>query len=589
MSPSDFLARGWDSFGPPQPYVGQPPATGGTLAAQLLPPLDPAATASRLGAASLGDLLTKGWSLAPRPDVSPAPAIYGQSRFAWPFPPAQLASAPSDGTPSHNDLSDPVQPSQPAPSVYDMIFAQAPTSQALRNSYDTFSDPVLVERAEAGSPSKAFLGQGTGLDPDHIPFGRDQSPFAWPLPPAQLASSPSYDDFSDPVQPSNAAPSVYDTIFAHARTSQALRNSYDTFSDPVEPSDAAPSVYDTIFAQARTSQALRNSYDTFSYPVQLSNAAPSISDTILAQAPSSQALRNSYDTFSDPVSTGQAQSGEPLTGYAIEVDPHDPAAMRRAVDILHGNLHPTKIESAVRGALEGESYGFNNEIYGLSRASGLPEILGGWRAPLGALRQWGESINPALFGHSATDLYNRTASMERAAAALAERENPYTYAAGKLAASTVAPTPGGLLVRGAKSVARGAKAARDLIKGTAAEADAIKAGTAAVQKYDVDTYRALKAKSVVGDDLEVHHAVQAKPGSQIIGGYDRMDAPAIALPAEEHKRIPKIIGTYTGTARDLVAADVRKLRKFTGAPTSSIRKLIDLNRSKYPGQIEKVK
>jgi uncharacterized protein RhaS with RHS repeats len=106
----------------------------------------------------------------------------------------------------------------------------------------------------------------------------------------------------------------------------------------------------------------------------------------------------------------------------------------------------------------------------------------------------------------------------------------------------------------------------------------------ALQKYEVGTFNALKSRSVVGDDLDVHHDPQTQPARQVVDGYDRSTAPSIALPTSEHRLIPNETGTYSGTAGDLLGQDVANLRNFTMAPDSAIGQLIDLVHTTYPGQ-----
>jgi hypothetical protein len=93
----------------------------------------------------------------------------------------------------------------------------------------------------------------------------------------------------------------------------------------------------------------------------------------------------------------------------------------------------------------------------------------------------------------------------------------------------------------------------------------------------------LRAESVVGDALDIHHVVQANPAGQIIPGYARVNAPSIVLPEAEHALIPNLTGEYGGTARDLLARDINNLRNFTNAPNSALQDLIRLNKSTYPG------
>lgn len=104
-----------------------------------------------------------------------------------------------------------------------------------------------------------------------------------------------------------------------------------------------------------------------------------------------------------------------------------------------------------------------------------------------------------------------------------------------------------------------------------------------VQAYEVGTANALKARSAVGDALDIHHVGQARPLEQLVPGYSRATGPAIALPQTEHALIPTIRGTTTMSARDVLANDIRNLRNLTEAPNSSLQELIRLNKEMYPG------
>lgn len=106
-------------------------------------------------------------------------------------------------------------------------------------------------------------------------------------------------------------------------------------------------------------------------------------------------------------------------------------------------------------------------------------------------------------------------------------------------------------------------------------------------KYDVGAYDALKGRSVAGDGLDIHHAMQKQPAGQVVKGYDPLTAPSISVPRGEHAQIPNLRGEYTGSARDLLARDIRNLRNYTNAPNSSLQELIDLNKQMYPGAFGK--
>ena len=107
-----------------------------------------------------------------------------------------------------------------------------------------------------------------------------------------------------------------------------------------------------------------------------------------------------------------------------------------------------------------------------------------------------------------------------------------------------------------------------------------------VQPYEVGTYSELKARSVVGDGLDIHHLPQANPAEQVIEGYSAADGPAIALPAAEHGTIPTIRGTYSGSAQDLLDLGIEDLRAFTNAPEGSIQQIQALNAESFPDDFD---
>ncbi len=104
-----------------------------------------------------------------------------------------------------------------------------------------------------------------------------------------------------------------------------------------------------------------------------------------------------------------------------------------------------------------------------------------------------------------------------------------------------------------------------------------------LQAYEVGRFDALAERSIIGDGLDLHHAGQAHAMEQLIPGYSRLDAPAIALPHAEHALIPNLRGPVSLTPRDLLARDIRNLRNFTNVPNSSLLDLIRLNKALYPG------
>uniref|UniRef100_UPI001B7F8F4B RHS repeat-associated core domain-containing protein n=1 Tax=Thiobacillus thioparus TaxID=931 RepID=UPI001B7F8F4B len=110
---------------------------------------------------------------------------------------------------------------------------------------------------------------------------------------------------------------------------------------------------------------------------------------------------------------------------------------------------------------------------------------------------------------------------------------------------------------------------------------------AGVKAYEVGLANKLRTNSLPNDGLQIHHVGQGNPMSQIIPGYQYNSAPAIVLPTEIHQAIPTVRGAVTGTARSQLAKDILDLRRYTDAPNSSLRELINLNKSMYPESFRK--
>lgn len=138
-------------------------------------------------------------------------------------------------------------------------------------------------------------------------------------------------------------------------------------------------------------------------------------------------------------------------------------------------------------------------------------------------------------------------------------------------------------ISSAQSIIPGLKTGKRLFEA----ADNVASAAKGVGKYEVGAYDTLKSKSLAGDGLDIHHAMQKNPAGQVVGGYNPATGPSIAVPRGEHSRIPTLKGEYGGSARDLLAKDIRDLRNNTNAPTSSLRDLIDLNKQTYPGAFGK--
>lgn len=112
---------------------------------------------------------------------------------------------------------------------------------------------------------------------------------------------------------------------------------------------------------------------------------------------------------------------------------------------------PGMAESAVRGGLQGATFGFSDEIRGLQAA-------GGGSGVLGALRLGAEALAPSIVGTGGQEAYQAQRDAVRQADQAAQAENPYTYGAGEIAGGVAtglaAAGSGATLLRGGMSLPR---------------------------------------------------------------------------------------------------------------------------------------
>lgn len=120
--------------------------------------------------------------------------------------------------------------------------------------------------------------------------------------------------------------------------------------------------------------------------------------------------------------------------------------------------------AALEGALQGVSANFSDEIYGASKASGLPEWLGGYRAPVGAAKLAYEGLTgqndpkyagslPDVLGVSApteppkrgdaTKIYEEEVANKRQVLKDAAEQYPKTFIASELAGGLALPVGAG--------------------------------------------------------------------------------------------------------------------------------------------------
>jgi hypothetical protein len=115
--------------------------------------------------------------------------------------------------------------------------------------------------------------------------------------------------------------------------------------------------------------------------------------------------------------------------------------------------------AALEGYLKGASGNFSDEVYGASKASGLPDVLGGFRAPVGAARLAYEYLS----GQSgdASQVYDKAVAEKRDLQKRAEEQHPTAFTAGDVTGNVAgllalpiggaagAATLGGRAIRGA--------------------------------------------------------------------------------------------------------------------------------------------
>lgn len=97
--------------------------------------------------------------------------------------------------------------------------------------------------------------------------------------------------------------------------------------------------------------------------------------------------------------------------------------------------------AALEGYLSGAAANFSDEVYGTSKASGLPEWMGGFRAPVGAARLAYEQFTQP---GEVTKNYERAVAEKRAIQKAAQEQHPVAYGAGELGGAIVgsAAVPG---------------------------------------------------------------------------------------------------------------------------------------------------
>lgn len=154
----------------------------------------------------------------------------------------------------------------------------------------------------------------------------------------------------------------------------------------------------------------------------------------VAQAPQSPMQMGASATAAPSKSTQAWWSNDPVA--AEESDP----TLRELSDMTNNPRVRQEVgrgRAAYEGALAGASLNFGDEIYGASKASGLPEILGGFRAPIGAARLGYESLTGQP--GAATKAYEQAVGEKRGLLKDAQEQHGGYYTAGNVAGSLALP------------------------------------------------------------------------------------------------------------------------------------------------------
>ncbi len=160
-----------------------------------------------------------------------------------------------------------------------------------------------------------------------------------------------------------------------------------------------------------------------------------------------------YTKFSEDTLRKMAK-GEPLDYSKLTDD--ELSEMAKESDVVTADPEISKTESFLRGAAQGASFGFSDEITG------------------------------ALESAFTDKTYSQARDESRTANELAEQANPLTYLGGNLVGGAAVPLPGGAIASGAKGLTGAAKLARLAKVGAAAGA------LSAAGASDVDAVKAVE-------------------------------------------------------------------------------------------------
>lgn len=87
--------------------------------------------------------------------------------------------------------------------------------------------------------------------------------------------------------------------------------------------------------------------------------------------------------------------------------------------------------------------------------------------------------------------------------------------------------------------------------------------------------------------VDLHHIPNIEDSKRLIRDFKIATGVAIGLPLMVHRNLPSIRFKDVLNARDLLAKEIRNLRKNTPVPNSALLKIVELNKKKYPNVFKK--
>jgi hypothetical protein len=114
------------------------------------------------------------------------------------------------------------------------------------------------------------------------------------------------------------------------------------------------------------------------------------------------------------------------------------------------------------------------------------------------------------------------------------------------------------------------------------------AADATGKPYDIGLAKDLRKNPPPGQVTQVNHAPQSGQAESLTGDFNPANKvgnePAIRLPTSEHEAVTaaQAARTAPASARDLLASDLKIMRKVTEAPNAALKQLVNLVKETHP-------